>query len=152
MKLTRITLPSAVSPTLGHLTTDEDQVIVCTLERHWTNNAKGDSCIPATMIGGVRMHAPYVATRWQSPHFGCEVWEITGVPGREKILIHWGNFTTDSNGCVLVGKSFADLNHDGFTDVASSKEAFRKWMTVTASLDSFEIDVIDPDPVQAVAA
>ena len=42
--------------------------------------------------------------KWQN------VWEITNVPNHKAILIHAGNTVDDSEGCVLVGQSFVNIN------------------------------------------
>lgn len=38
------------------------------------------------------------------------VWEITNVPGHTAILLHNGNTVDDSEGCVLVGQGYANIN------------------------------------------
>lgn len=49
----------------------------------------------------------YKVTIYASPHFGREVPLLQGIPGRSEIEIHYGNYPTDSRGCILVG-----LTHD----------------------------------------
>ena len=133
MKLTR--LDQTDRETLGHLIDDEEKLLCCTLERPWLDNQHDVSCIPP----GV-----YTCRRVHSPHFGCDVFQICDVPDRANVLIHWGNFFTDSEGCVLVGSSFADINHDGTMDVAASKDAFARFMATKAGIDSFSLTVLDP--------
>lgn len=134
MRLTRFSLDAR--ETLGHLTDDENVTICCTLERPWLDNAQGVSCIPA---------GTYTCTRTFSPHFKREVFEIRGVPNRDKILIHWGNFAaTDTEGCVLVGGSFADINADGVLDVSGSKATFERFMATMKGVDTFPLTVTNP--------
>ena len=38
-----------------------------------------------------------------SPHFKRDLPELLDVPGRDQILIHAGNYVSDSKGCILVG-------------------------------------------------
>lgn len=38
-----------------------------------------------------------------SPKFKANRYEIINVPNRSRLLIHEGNYATDSTGCVLVG-------------------------------------------------
>ena len=78
-----------------------------TLEDRWQDNAKNISCIPA----GTYKCKEHNGTKFKG------VWEITGVPKRAAILIHAGNSHHDTNGCVLVGRSFAPFG------IQSSQEA-----------------------------
>jgi hypothetical protein len=45
----------------------------------------------------------YPVTIYPSPHFGREMPLLQNVPGRSEIEIHFGNYPTDSRGCILVG-------------------------------------------------
>lgn len=38
-----------------------------------------------------------------SPKFRTNLYEVVGVPGRSRLLIHQGNYIKDSKGCILVG-------------------------------------------------
>lgn len=68
-----------------------------TLERPWKDNQVNISSIPT---------GDYTCRLVQSPKFG-QTYEITNVPGREHVLFHKGNRITDTQGCVLIGESFA---------------------------------------------
>jgi hypothetical protein len=82
-----------------------------TLELPWKNNQHKISCIPV----GV-----YDVVKFNSPHNG-HVFLLENVPDRGDIEIHAGNYYTDILGCILVGKSYSDLNDDGVIDVLSSR-------------------------------
>lgn len=71
----------------------QGKTICYTLEEPWRGNARKVSCIPA----GIYFCVPHNGAKWQN------VWEVTGVPGREAILIHAGNTLADTEGCILVG-------------------------------------------------
>jgi Family of unknown function (DUF5675) len=43
----------------------------------------------------------YPVTLGWSAHFQRIVPHITNVPGREEIEIHWGNYVTNTKGCIL---------------------------------------------------
>lgn len=134
MKLQR--LSQDATETRGHLIDEDANVVVCvTLERPWLDNQHDVSCIPA---------GSYVTKRVHSPHFGCEVFQIMDVPNRGNVLLHWGNFVTNSEGCVLLGTAFADLNGDGTIDITASKAAFETLMAKFAGVDSWPLEVVDP--------
>lgn len=63
------------------------------LELPWRNNLPNISCIPE----GEYKCKPYSSAKYNN------VYEVTGVMNRSYILIHIGNFTTDTRGCILVG-------------------------------------------------
>ena len=54
--------------------------------------------------------------------YGECLW-LPGVTGRSEILIHAGNYISDTLGCILVGDQFRDLDGDSLTDVTSSRQA-----------------------------
>ena len=57
---------------------------------------RGETCIPP---GVYRLH---LAT---SPKFGPDIPFIEDVPGFSDIRIHAGNYTEDTDGCILVGST-----------------------------------------------
>lgn len=69
---------------------------------------------------------------------GYETFEIA-VPGHARVLFHKGNVETDSEACVLVGKSYTVM--DGVTAISDSKGGFAEFMTLTVGLASFEMEV-----------
>lgn len=83
----------------------------------------------------------YMCKPYSSPKYP-NTWEII-VEGRTKILFHWGNFFTDSEGCILVGEKFQDLNSDGVMDIADSRnvpnQGFNEFMEKTKGLTEFKL-------------
>lgn len=57
-------------------------------------------------------------------------YQVTNVDGRDLILIHFGNYYTNTRGCILFGKDFADINKDGVKDITSSKSTIKAFMNV----------------------
>lgn len=49
---------------------------------------------------------------------------LIAVPGRSEILIHWGNFWSDSEGCLLTGRARMK-GKDGELAVSNSREAYQ---------------------------
>lgn len=81
-----------------------------TLELPWLNNQNLISCIPRGSYKVVPRHS----AKYRN-HF-----HVLNVPSRDFILIHSGNFVSDSTGCILVGAQLRDLNKDGLLDVTDS--------------------------------
>ena len=82
-----------------------------TMELPWRGNRRNVSCVPPGRYG-VRRH--------QSPRFG-PCWLVGPVPGRSAILVHAGNTTRDTRGCVLPGTRTGQLG--GLPAVLSSRAA-----------------------------
>lgn len=95
----------------------EGKPLCVTLENVWRNNERRVSCIPRGI---------YTAEEFSGQKYK-DVWEIKGVKNRSAILIHWGNLETDTDGCVLVGKYFADFNgKQGIAESAKTVNMLRK--------------------------
>lgn len=65
---------------------------------------------------------------------------INDVPDRTAILIHKGNYTKDTQGCVIVGMYHVDLNKDGQIDVGDSTTALNRMLTYLP--EKFELWII----------
>lgn len=67
------------------------------LEPPWLDNRENISRIPA----GVYRLVPH---GWNGEAVQYEkTWRVEGVAGRTAILIHWGNWLRNTNGCQLAG-------------------------------------------------
>ena len=68
----------------------------------------------------------YWIVKEMSPTRG-KTFRVLNVKDRTGVLCHIGNFATgvkvDTLGCILPGMYFADINKDGFMDVAESTKA-----------------------------
>lgn len=100
-----------------------------TLELPWLDNVNSLSCIPA---------GTYSVTKHVSPNHG-DCLKIHDVPGRTHILIHAGNFTRQTQGCILVGKMITDLDSDGIPDVSSSRVTLDKLLRSVPSKLTLEV-------------
>jgi hypothetical protein len=101
---------------------DKTDVVFCCkmLEPDWAFNMPFLSCIPE----GV-----YLCEKHLSPTYGDCI-QIKNVPGRTDILIHWGNYRDNTEGCLLSGEYFKDINKDGLKDVINSQKAFNNLMQI----------------------
>ena len=91
-----------------------------TLELPWENNQRNISCIPK----GV-----YNIKKIESPHLGYCL-DVKCVPNRTYIRIHSGNYYSQIMGCILVGDSLEDINHDGILDVTNSRATLTQIMAL----------------------
>ena len=100
--------------TIGHFISELFNCV--TLELPNLNNQKQISCIPE----GV-----YKCQKIVHPKFG-NCFRILQVDSRDGVLIHNGNYTSNTHGCILVGKDFADINKDGIIDITSSVNTLKE--------------------------
>ena len=70
-----------------------------TLELPWKENKRSISCIPAGEYDA-RLRLPRESATREYIHL-----LIKDVPNRDYILVHIGNTTKDTKGCILVGQS-----------------------------------------------
>ena len=70
-----------------------------TLELPWKQNQRSISCIPAGQYDA-RLRLPRESATREYIHL-----LVKDVPNRSYILIHIGNTTKDTQGCILVGQS-----------------------------------------------
>ncbi len=88
------------------------------LELPWLKNKNNVSCVPPGVYP--------LKKRW-SPRHGYHL-HITPVPGRKWILIHPGNYHTETRGCIFPGLSYGDINKDGVVDVKGSRKALNEML------------------------
>lgn len=110
-----------------------------TLENPWRLNTRSVSCIPEGVYPLAMRKSPVVKrTTGDEFDFG---WEITEVPDRDHIMIHPGNWTHNTDGCVLPGRSF-HWHHEHGPMVTNSGDAFRQFMErMSGELDEYFIDI-----------
>lgn len=122
--------------TLGgmSITREDGETYECvTLEPTWADNQRNISCIPA----GEYKVRPYSSEKYPGTY------EVQDVPGRSKILIHAGNYYTDTKGCILVGRDVEDINRDGVIDVTASKPTLRTIKDILG-YKAFTLTILDP--------
>jgi len=114
--------------TIGRLWCGDFQCF--TLELPLLNNETNVSCIyPA---GG------YVGRKHYSVKNG-DVIAIDNVMGRTGIQVHSGNYTSQIQGCILVGDSIKFLNDDKIPDVTNSRKTLSKLLSLIE--DSVDIEI-----------
>ena len=104
--------------TMGKLYDEYDNLICSTFELPDRKNAINVSCIPA---------GSYPLKMIVSPKYG-PVYKVHNVPGRTDILIHTGNTTDDTLGCIMHCSSYGLLS--GKIAGLSSRVAYIRLMAV----------------------
>ena len=102
MKVTLKRINMSSKHTFGVFSID-DNPICFTLERPWIGNKRNISCIPEGKYECV-LHTSYSKNKI----LDNKVFKLVNVPNRDNILIHIGNWVTDSQGCILVGIYVSD--------------------------------------------
>lgn len=114
---------------IGRLTCGDFQC--WTLELPLLNNQSNISAIyPA---GGYKGHKHYSVKNG-------DVIAIDNVMDRTGIQIHAGNYTSQIQGCILVGDSVKFLNDDKIPDVTNSKATLKKMLSIVD--DNVEIEIL----------
>lgn len=113
-----------------------------TMEDDWLGNAPGKSCIP---------DGRYVCKRTIFYKHNIETFEVTGVKGRSRILIHVANTEEDVEGCIGIGMRYGKIlvKRDEDTGVVNvlkeavvvSQTAFQRFINYTHDVDEFDLIV-----------
>jgi len=104
-----------------------------TLERPWMNNRANVSCIHA---------GTYLMKKVKSHDFGI-TYEVIDVESRDGILFHWGNWVSDTKGCILVGESYASLQGTNYPlgkrGITNSLNTHKKFMTALSGSETCQL-------------
>jgi hypothetical protein len=97
-------------------------------------------------VGVCILAGRYQVKLYQSPHFG-RLMPWIQVPTRQYILLHWGDYPQNSDGCILVGKE-QDVNGDIwhtqemfqelFLPIQAAVETEGAWITLNDPLSGAE--------------
>lgn len=101
-----------------------------TLELPWRQNLPDISCYPSGL---------WEYKKRISPSRKTQVIEILGIPNRIHCQIHAGNFTSQIQGCTLVGDSIRFLNGDNIPDVANSKNTLDKVLALAPNRGNIKV-------------
>lgn len=58
------------------------------------------------------------------------------------ILFHWGNYNSNSDGCILLGKQFGARDPSGKM-ITDSENAWKQFMQIQAGIDTFWLTIQD---------
>ncbi len=126
--------------TQGQMVDDDGSHLWFTLEHEWVDengDGLGDTGVSRIPAGS------YTCERFHSEKHP-NTFQVMNVPGRTAILIHSGNTTDQTEGCILIGKGRGHLN--GKPAVLQSRDAFAEFLAKFEDVDSFLLDVVDVQP------
>lgn len=66
---------------------------------------------------------------------------LFGTEPRTEILIHSGNYKEHSQGCILIGESFFDINKDGVYDITNSNATIKNLMSFIDKDEHITVEV-----------
>ncbi|MGE4552983.1 MAG: DUF5675 family protein [Desulfovibrionaceae bacterium] len=107
----------------------DGRMVCLTLEPPDLGNRPQVSCIP---------EGEYRLERVRSPRFG-DTLRVASVPGRTDILIHAGNTTGDTHGCIITGGGLGVL--EGRRGVTGSRRALAELMEALEGREDMRIVV-----------
>lgn len=118
------------SATLGQLTIEGIKTdSIYTLENPNRETDK-DSRIPS----GVYLCKPFSGNKYK------DVYEVTGVPNRTTILLHWGNTEKDTLGCILLGNKIGKIGQE--PAILESKKCFERFRSLVGK-NEFTLTIED---------
>jgi hypothetical protein len=128
-RLTLVRVTEYNGGTFGVLSIDGEPLCV-TCEDPWRDNERKISCIP---------EGRYKIRKHTSPRYGV-CFRVDDVPERTHILVHAGNTSDDTLGCILLGTSFGSLG--GKPAIVQSKPAVSRFMERMGSDTEAELSIV----------
>lgn len=126
----------------GFLLDESQNQVSVTLEHAFDSGLGNGSYVPKIAAG------TYTCVRHPAtPHLPYEKFQLLNVPDFQgkavtEILIHIGNFNSDSDGCILVGRRVApSTKTPGENMITSSGNTFGKIMDLQVGLTSFTLTI-----------
>lgn len=117
---------------------NSSEIIAYTLE-HAYDDGLGRGSFSAKIPDGV-----YICKRSMHRLHGMthdfETFQVMDVPNHSNILIHWGNFNADSDGCILLGSALAPYKSGHM--ITNSKAEFAEFMRVQKNVTEFKLTVM----------
>ena len=149
MRLTLTRTHQTPTATLGTLTLDDGETSFYTLELPVKDGLPG-SAIPVGTYRVALLPSPKFENLAMVGHdafveeYAGLVPRLLTVPNRSGILIHWGNYVKDTDGCILVGKTqevdqeFIGLSREAFAALHARLEAAPEdiWIEVVGEAES----------------
>lgn len=84
----------------------------------------------------------YLCTIRKSDKYGLH-YLVNNTPNRDMILIHVLNYNHQTEGCIGIGQSFADINKDGYLDITASRKTLDEFLKLMG--ESFYLTIVDLD-------
>ena len=107
------------------------EIFTCmTLELPWKFNKVGVSSIPA---------GRYTCYRVQSPKLGI-CYRVENVVGRKYILIHVGNFLSDIQGCILIGRFLVKVPASDTWQIMKSTDTMHTFQFLAGQTFTLEVE------------
>ena len=106
-----------------------------TLELPWKENAHNISCIPE----GAYTCKEVTDIKTTGGLLISRTFQVQDVPNRDGILIHVGNSTKDTHGCILIGDGYSGIGWEGITN---SRDAFRAFMALTSEETEATLEIV----------
>ena len=71
-----------------------------------------------------------------------ETYEVLNVPGRSGILFHIGNTSSDTEGCILIGRGFS---YNQIPSLQNSFQGFVRFITYLNGVGEFTLNIVCGD-------
>jgi len=133
MRAVLVRLEDDGKQTLGELNVYNglEKIFSCkTLELPYLMNIQNISCIPV----GLYTVVPRYSEKYKN-HY-----HVIDVDRRDSILIHVGNYKTQTEGCILIGKDFVFINDDEYLDISSSRKTLKELLKTAP--EGFRLEII----------
>lgn len=100
-------------------------------------------CFTLERVGVAIPAGTYRLDLYQSPHFNRLMPMLCDVPGRSDILIHWGNYPQNSDGCILVGEQ-QDLSIGEIFNTRKQFDELFPLIEAAVRTEGCQIEIVDP--------